>query len=228
MRRADRLYQITLFLRSRPLTTARWLAQQLGVSERTIYRDVSDLLGTGLPIDGEAGVGYRLKQNLDLPPLSFTREELDALRLGARMVQGYGDADLASAARSAQAKIEVTLRRQIDLPTRLYAPIPQLHATLRPLLGRLRQAVHALNVVHIAYTRADGTPSERELHPLGLFFWHGNWTLAAWCELRGDYRHFRLDRIRACQVLPQRFPQVAGRNLHDMLRRMGVDPALVD
>src|SRR5690606_18867897 len=105
MRRADRLFQIVQFLRSRRLTTAQWLASRLDVSVRTIYRDIQDLSLSGVPIEGEAGVGYMLRHSMDLPPLMFERSEIEALAIGARMVNGWGDPELQRAAESALAKI---------------------------------------------------------------------------------------------------------------------------
>lgn len=225
MRRADRLYQITLFLRSRPLTTARWLADALNVSERTIYRDVADLMCTGLDIEGEAGVGYRLRQRDELPPLTFSTAELDALRLGCRLVSGRGDAELARAAKLALSRIELALKQSGHAmnATPLYVPPLDCQSGL-PALPPLRDATRQERVVQFDYVRADGTPSTRRIHPLGLFYWESCWTLVAWCELRNDYRHFRLDRMQEVTVLAEHFPRVSGRNLADYLRREGIAP----
>ncbi|WP_028456377.1 helix-turn-helix transcriptional regulator [Chitinilyticum litopenaei] len=219
MRRADRLYQITLFLRSRTLTTARWLAQALNVSERTIYRDIADLMCTGLDIEGEAGVGYRLRTRNELPPLSFGAAELDALRLGCRLVSQRGDAGLALA------RIETALRDAGQrLPdTALFAPPVREDAT-QPALGLLRTAISARQEVHFAYTRADGTPSERTVQPLGMFYWENSCSMVGWCTLRDDYRHFRLDRMQGLALTGVHFAPVPGRNLADYLRREGVPP----
>ncbi|MBE9609277.1 helix-turn-helix transcriptional regulator [Chitinilyticum piscinae] len=229
MRRADRLYQITLFLRSRPLTTARWLAQALHVSERTIYRDIADLMCTGLDIEGEAGVGYRLKTRNELPPLSFGIAELDALRLGCRLVSQRGDAALALAARQALARIETALRDtgQPLHDTALYVPPIRCNGTLEAL-GLLREAIRTREVVHFAYTRADGTGSRRDIEPLGLFYWESGWTMVGWCRLRDDYRHFRLDRIRQLQLTGRHFAVTPGRNLADYLHREGIRPDRLD
>ncbi|WP_348943767.1 YafY family protein [Chitinibacter sp. FCG-7] len=223
MRRADRLYQITLFLRSRSLTTARWLAQTLSVSERTIYRDIADLLCTGLDIEGEAGVGYRLRQRNELPPLSFGAAELDALRLGCRLVAQCADPSLVLAARQALARIEVALQDAGQrLPeTAIFVPASDEMASL-PALGLLREAIARRLLAHFAYTRADGADSERRVQPLGLFYWGSGWTMVGWCDLRNDYRQFRLDRMLSLVLTDQPFAQVSGRNLSDYFRREGI------
>ncbi|XZG71635.1 helix-turn-helix transcriptional regulator [Chitinibacteraceae bacterium HSL-7] len=223
MRRADRLYQITLFLRSRPLTTARWLAEALGVSERTIYRDVADLMCTGLDIEGEAGVGYRLRARNELPPLSFALAELDALRLGCRMVSRRADPALALAAKQALARIETALREagQALPDTALYVP-PRCESAAMANLGTIREAISERSVLRFAYTRADGGESERSVEPLGLFFWDTGWTLVGWCLLRDDYRHFRLDRMRHLERTGERYAIVAGRNLAAYFQHYGI------
>ena len=189
MRRADRLFQIILYLRRRRFATARDLAQALEVSERTIYRDINELTCCGIPIDGEAGVGYRLRHDFDLPPLMFDREELEALRLGARMVKTWADADLARSASYALAKIEAVLPADMQhSPSAIYAPRHDPYPV--QLVGRLRHAINDSWKVHFCYARADGAQSERTAKPLGLFYWGRVWTLVAWCELRNDFRHF--------------------------------------
>src|SRR5882762_3421701 len=125
MRRADRLFQIVQFLRGRRLTTAAFLAGRLGVSLRTVYRDVRDLSLSGVPVEGEAGVGYRLRAGFDVPPLMFTLNEIEALAVGARMVEAWGGPVLADSARTAIEKIVAALpadRRVAVEKTRLYAP----------------------------------------------------------------------------------------------------------
>ena len=172
MRRADRLFRLVELLRSRRLATGAWLADELRVSLRTLYRDIRDLGLSGVPIEGEAGVGYRLRYRLDVPPLLFDAAELEALLAGSRMVQAWGDADLAQAATAALAKIHnalpETLRREAQ-QARLF--VPRNQGDRPPFLTELRRAVRQKQVVRIAYAREDGTPSNRSLWPLGLFFW---------------------------------------------------------
>ncbi|MBI3432042.1 MAG: YafY family transcriptional regulator [Hydrogenophilales bacterium] len=222
MRRADRLFQIVLLLGRGRVVTARQMATELEVSERTVYRDITDLMAAGTPIDGEAGVGYRLRPGYQVPPLMFDGEELEALALGASMVRAWADAELARAAERVLAKVDAVLpdrlRGRWDKET-LLAPdffIPPQTVTGMP---QLRKAIDERLMVHMAYAREDGTPSERVVWPLGLVFWGTKWTLAAWCELRGDFRTFRLDRIDVLELLPSQFPDMAGRRFKDYIAR---------
>lgn len=223
MRRADRLFQIVQLLRRDRITTAARLARELGVGERTIYRDVQDLAASGVPIESEAGVGYRLPKSFDLPPLMFTGDEIEALVLGARITQAWGGAALSGAARSALARIEAVLppvlRDRLSGGS-LFAP--GFHVPKRTLahLETLRTAIREQRKTSVGYTRADGASSERILHPLGLFFWGTSWSLAAWCEMRVGFRTFRLDRIRELTLLDDRFTIEAGRTLADYERLM--------
>jgi len=216
MRRADRLFRLVEILRSKRLATGSWLAEQLGVSLRTLYRDIADLSLSGVPIEGEAGVGYRLRYRLDVPPLLFDPAELEALLVGSRMVQAWGDADLAQAATAALAKIHNVLpellRREAQQAHLFIASMPHD----RPHhLTELRRAVRKRRVVRMAYAREDGTASERTLWPLGLFFWGRNWTLVGWCLLRDGFRHFRVDRVQQLVVSDETFPDQKGRRLND-------------
>ena len=224
MRRADRLLQIIFFLRARRFTTARVLAETLEVSERTIYRDIQELYCCGVPIDGEAGVGYRLRQGYDLPPLMFDRDELEALRLGARMVKTWTDPELAEAATRALTKIEAALpqdRFDAYPATHLYAH--SFRAYPVKLLAPIRRAINAQRKIDFSYQRADGVASRRIVHPLGLVFWGEVWTLIAWCELRDDFRHFRLDRVQEVSTLDERYESINGRTLQDFFKQVGRD-----
>jgi predicted DNA-binding transcriptional regulator YafY len=223
MRRADRLFQIVQFLRGGRLVTARKLAEKLEVSERTVYRDIRDLQTSGVPIDGEAGVGYVLRQGFDIPPLMFTRAEIEAIVLGTRMVEAWGGAALAEAAREALKKVEAVvppdLKDRIDR-THLYAPGFRVPEALRRRLDELRDSIRDQHLAEIDYRREDGGASERRVRPLGLFFWGGVWTLAAWCELRQDFRNFRLDRMDRLAILPDRFPGDADKSLRAFMARL--------
>lgn len=218
MRRADRLFEIIQYLRSRRLTTAKWLAERLEVSERTIYRDVRDLISTGVQIQGEAGMGYALAKGYDLPPLMFNQEELASLALGARIVQSWGDPKLAKAADQVLSKVESVLPRELKdamSTVPLFSPMTGLGALTAQRLQKIRQATDEKRKVTIAYTRIDGTYSERTIWPLGLFYWGSTWTCGGWCELRDDFRNFRLDRIRYLQVADEQYPNEHGRTLED-------------
>jgi predicted DNA-binding transcriptional regulator YafY len=229
MRRADRLFRIVQMLRSGRLKTARALAERLQVSERTIYRDVRDLQLNGQPIEGEAGVGYTLRREFDLPPLMFTPEELTALVLGARLVKAWGGAENAVAASSALARIEAVLPAQLaDRLDKilLYAPGFRITAAERKLLDLLHAACLSRNAVRFDYTRLNGNLSTgRSVRPLALYCWSGTWTLVAWCELREDFRVFRIDRLAAVTVLTRTFEQRRGQRLEDYIRRVHAELA---
>lgn len=221
MRRADRLFEIVHHLRGRRLTTAAQLARWLEVSERTIYRDVADLLASGIPIDGEAGVGYRLHPDFDLPPLMFSRNEIEALVIGARMVESWGGPSLAQGARSALAKIAMALpqeKRTTLESSRLFSPSYFISPQLGERMDAMRTAIDGRRRLELDYRDNDGQESTRCVQPLGLFFWGGAWTLGAWCELREDFRSFRLDRIVSCVIHEGQFADAPGRRLADFLR----------
>jgi predicted DNA-binding transcriptional regulator YafY len=220
MRRADRLFQIVLLLGRGRVVTARRMAEELEVSERTVYRDITDLMAAGTPIDGEAGVGYRLRPGYQVPPLMFDGEELEALALGAGMVRAWADTDLARAAGRVLAKVDAVLpdrlRGRWDKET-LLAPDFFISPATVTGMPQLRKAIDQRLLVHMAYERDGGETSERVVWPLGLVFWGTKWTLGAWCELRSDFRTFRLDRIRSLELLPSQFPDMAGRRFKDYI-----------
>ena len=223
MRRADRLFQLVHLLRSRRHATGDGLARELGVSTRTVYRDVADLQRSGVPIRGEAGVGYRLDRGFELPPLTFTSEELEGLVLGARIVAAWGDPELAGAVGRAMSRIEAVLPdglRRVLLDTALFAPGVPRSSAMANEVAVMRRGISEHRKLHLEYTREDGQESQRDVRPLGLYFWGDKWTLAAWCELRGDYRSFRPDRMRRVTLLDERFDPEGGINLGDFLRRM--------
>lgn len=208
MRRADRLFQIVQLLRHRRLTTAAHLAERLEVSERTIYRDVADLVRSGVPIEGEAGVGYRMGKNFELPPLMFNVEEIQALVLGARMVESWADEELRAAVRSGLDKIEAVLpeRERERMRATAMFPIPfVVPPARRKFMTALRHAIDERRIVQLRYGDAEGEASERRVRPLGLYFWGRTWTLGGWCELRQAFRTFRLDRIQDAQTTDDRF-----------------------
>lgn len=223
MRRADRLFRIVQHLRGRRLTTAAFLAERLGVSLRTVYRDVRDLSLSGVPVEGEAGVGYRLKAGFDVPPLMFTLNEIEALAVGARMVEAWGGPVLADSARTAIEKIVAALpadRRLAVEQTRLYAPGHHVDGKAMQQLEAVRDAIGERRVLRLDYRDANGKASAREVWPLALYFWGGTWTVAAWCESRTDFRNFRVDRIGGLEALARRYPDEDGRRLADFLRAM--------
>ena len=222
MRRADRLFQLIQALRARRFATGAPLAEVLGVSKRTLYRDVQDLQRSGVPIRGEAGVGYRLERGYELPPLTFTGEELEGLALGARIVAAWGDPELAKAVGAAISKIEAVIPpglREALLDTPLFAPGFEYASWMARHLDTLRSAIGSRAVLQVRYTREDGEHSERTIRPLGLYFWGNRWTVAAWCELREDYRSFRPDRMEKVELAGRHFDPSNGPNLAEYLAR---------
>ncbi len=203
MRRADRLFQIVQHLRrhrtSGRLTTAQALADELEVSVRTIYRDMDDLSASGVPIIAAPGRGYGLMDGYDLPPLMFSRDELAALLLGARMVQTWSDPVMAKAAEDLIGKVDAVIPASLrgELARWEIAPLRfSADGVEKANLARLREMIRDRRKARFAYLRLDGQASERQVRPLGLFFWGKVWTLGAWCELRGALRSFRVDRIK--------------------------------
>lgn len=225
MRRAERLFQILNLLRNRRLVvTAEQLADQLETSRRTIYRDIQSLILSGVPIEGEAGVGYRLARHFDLPPLMFDNREMEALLLGARMVRVWSDREMAAAANSALQKILAVTPpplREAEQDFSIYVPPVAWSEKVTTHGEVIRAAIQNRQVLQIDYTRQDGEASQRQIQPLGLFFWGSIWTLVAWCELRGDYRSFRLDRIDELSVLDSGFEVSADKNIDHYLSRSG-------
>ena len=224
MRRADRLFQIVQLIRGRRLTTAAFLAQRLEVSGRTVYRDVADLQHQGVPIEGEAGVGYRLGKGFDLPPLMFTNDEARALVASVRMAQVWQDPALARASQVALGKILSVLpaaARAAAQSMAIYAPPGGLEPEVQVRLQTLREAAQAHRKVRMQYRDAGDVVSQRTVWPLGCFYWGKVWTLAAWCESREGFRNFRLDRIDQLQLDEGHgghFKDEPGKTLSDYLR----------
>lgn len=219
MSRSSRLILLMDAMRAKrvPVTAAQ-LAQQLNVSERTIYRDIQTLCELGAPLEGEAGVGYMMRAGLFLPPLMFSTDELEALVLGARWVRRQGDDGLADAASNALAKIATATPKDLRdcmAETSLWVPVgpsaPETTTFVRPA----REAIRDQHKLHIGYRDAAGKASERTVWPFALAFFEGARVLAAWCELRGAIRHFRIDRIASAQSHGERYPA----QRRDLLKR---------
>jgi predicted DNA-binding transcriptional regulator YafY len=221
MRRAERLFQIIQLIRGRRLSTARFLAERLEVSERTVYRDVAELMAQGVPIAGEAGVGYRMNAGFDLAPLMFTRDEAQSLVASVRLARPRLDVGLAAQTDTALSKILAVLppaERAAAESLAIYAPPVGPDEATRVRLQTLRTAAEARRKVHIAYVDLKDERSERVLRPLGCFFWSEVWTLAAWCEVREGFRNFRVDRIERLEALDERFRDEPGKTLADLFR----------
>jgi len=209
MNKAERLLQlVTLFRSRRTAMTAETIAGLMGVSMRTVYRDIQALSLSGIPIEGEPGVGYLIRPGNHLPPLMFSPDELQALIVGSRMVQAFTDHNLAQAARQVEHKIRSVLtdslkRHAEQQPYRI--PIMEGDDAVRQVHGKLRRACEQHRKAAIVYRDENRQQTERIIWPLGMIGWTGCWTLLAWCELRRDYRNFRFDRFQSLDVLEESF-----------------------
>jgi predicted DNA-binding transcriptional regulator YafY len=225
MRRADRLFDIIEFLRRhKRVVTAAELAGELEVSMRTIYRDIADLQASRVPIEGEAGLGYMLRSGYELPPLMFTEDEIEALVFGARMVRAWGDVTFTQAADAAVAKIRAVL------PARLNEVIEASRMSVAPSRSRgkdafnahltpIRRAIRDHRKLRVGYEALAGEQTTRILRPLGLAFFGPFWMLASWCELRRDFRTFRIERISKLEVTDEVFRDEPGKTMDDFLAR---------
>lgn len=222
-RRADRLFQIVQILRGRRLTTAALLAERLEVSERTIYRDIRDLSLSGVPVEGEAGSGYRLMAGFDLPPLMLTHRESEALIAAIRLLHTWGGDLLSRELESAQEKVLAILpeesRRKAE-QARIFAPDFGRQHHSRSAFDVIHRAVTIQQVLALHYRDEAGQLSWRDVQPLGIFFEGEFWLLVAWCERREDYRCFRVDRCLSITPLDRRFCECADRSLSDFLRKI--------
>ena len=219
MSRTGRLFQLMDALRgNRRPVTAGALAEQLGVSERTIYRDIKSLAQLGAPVEGSAGVGYMLRTGFFLPPLMFDSDELEALVLGARWVRHQGDAALSTAAERALAKIATATPRDLRdqmADTSLWVPAGPEQTGPDPFIQPAREAIRHQCKLRIDYRDEQAAASQRIVWPFALAFFQGRRVLAAWCELRGAIRHFRIDRIVQAEPSAERYPTPR----HQLLRQ---------
>jgi predicted DNA-binding transcriptional regulator YafY len=198
------------------------------VSERTIYRDIADLQASGVPIDGAAGVGYIMRQGYDLPPLMFTNEEVSSLVLGARLVAAWGGTSMASAASEALGKIAAVLPKPDiadDARDRFSAPGYMMRPEQRGWIDQIDAAAQSRNLLQMDY-EVEGVKTRRCVRPLALWFWGAKWTFIAWCELRGDFRMFRTDRIAGLTVLADHFTDDPDKTLAAFMEQLGIHPEL--
>jgi predicted DNA-binding transcriptional regulator YafY len=211
MRRADRLFQIIQVLRrSRNPLTADTIAVELETSKRTIYRDIATLMGQRVPIRGEAGMGYILEKGFDLPPLMLTPDEIEAAVLGAQWVVGNADVVLARAAEDLMAKIADTVPER--LRPFVLEPASRARANWRKEPDRIdmaktRSQIHEGKKIALHYRDEQGRDSERTIWPIAIGYHEAVRILAAWCELRKDFRSFRTDRVVEAQYLDERYPE---------------------
>ena len=221
MRRADRLFDIIQTLRTaRHPVTAAALAEQLEVTVRTIYRDIAALQGSRVPIEGAPGLGYVLRRGYDLPPLMFTSEEADAIAVGVRLLRRLRDAKLQQAAESVLAKLVVVVPEPLQ-PHLVSAPIYVSDGDAPPVTGVdpgvLRDAIHEARKVAIAYVDERGRHTHRTVRPIAMASYVDVTVLGAWCELRNDFRNFRVDRISNAELLDERFLAESSRLMAEWL-----------
>lgn len=211
MRRADRLFQIIQILRrSRGPVTADAIAAELETSKRSVYRDVSALMGQRVPIRGEAGMGYVLENGFDLPPLMLTADEIEAAVLGAQLVIARGDPALAKAAEDVMAKIAAAVPerlRPLVLEPSTGAPVRKNHPPDTIDMMQLRAHIRAGRKIALNYRDEKGRETKRKIWPVTIGYLDTVRMLAAWCELRRDFRHFRTDRVASAEFLEERHPE---------------------
>ncbi|WP_417673418.1 helix-turn-helix transcriptional regulator [Pseudodonghicola sp.] len=224
MRRTDRLFDIIQILRDGKLHRAQDIADRLEVSVRTIYRDMDTLIASGVPVQGERGMGYMAVEAITLPPLTLTAAELEALNLGMAIVAEAADPDLKTAALSLADKIDAVL------PTQTVAEADAWKFAVYPFadaargfshMPALRAAIKGRQKLRLSYRRIDGTLTERTIRPLHMEYWGRVWTLTAWCDLRDDFRVFRVDLIEEAAPLPELFVDEPGKTYADYLATMG-------
>ncbi|MDH0175677.1 YafY family protein [Aeromonas dhakensis] len=211
---------MTNLLRAHQPLTARELATRLCVSERTIYRYMDDLSLAGIPVYGEAGLGYRLSEGFEMAPLQLSAAELEALITGVNLVAVLTGKGMADPARALLAKIEAALPAQgIQVDCDPVVRVPD-YRTAHPVYARwdqLHEAITAGRWLEIGYQDAKACKTGRHIYPLGLFYWGGCWTLSAWCALRQAYRDFRVDRIDTLALCRQGEGAPPGVTLADYL-----------
>jgi len=218
MRRTDRLFDIIQILRDGKLHRAQDIAEACEVSVRTIYRDMDTLVASGVPVSGERGVGYMITEAISLPPLTLTTAELEALNLGMAIVAEAADDTLKSAAASLADKIDAVL------PERTIAEADKWKFAVYPFadavrgfgqMPTLRAAIRARQKLKMTYHSKGDRITTRTIRPLHMEYWGRVWTLTCWCELRNDFRVFRVDLIQSAEALPEMFVDEPGKTLED-------------
>jgi predicted DNA-binding transcriptional regulator YafY len=233
MNRTDRLVAMVLYLQGRRVVRACELAEHFELTERTVYRDVAALSEAGVPIAGEAGVGYTLMKGYHLPPIMFTAEEASSLFVGGELVKQFTDPSLHAPMTTALDKLRAVLPRDsqdhVDRLVRGTVVMgrgfgPNQDPATQPMLLPVQQGVVQRRVLRMTYrggAREDET--QRDVEPLGVVFYGGSWYLVAWCRLRQDFRHFRIDRIRRLELRSERFTARPDFNLVEHLAREDAD-----
>jgi predicted DNA-binding transcriptional regulator YafY len=221
MRRADRLFDIIQNLRTaaHPVTAAA-LADKLEVTVRTIYRDIAALQGSRVPIEGAPGLGYVMRRGFDLPPLMFTTEETDAIAVGVRLLRRLRDPKLEAAAESVLGKLSAVVPQALQsqlVAAPLYVSEGNAPAVTGIDLSHLRNAIRETRKLAITYANEEGRRTQRTIWPIAMAYYVDVTLVGAWCELRQDFRHFRVDRILSARVLDERFPANSGKLMAEWL-----------
>ena len=227
MRRTDRLFDLIQILRDGRLHRGQDLAEQLGVSLRTLYRDMDTLVASGIPVEGERGLGYMMTAPITLPPLNLTLAELEALHLGLSVVTRAADEEMQKAADSLAAKIDAVLPEDRAAPASGwgFAVYPFAEAARGFVhMAPLRAAIRARRKITIRYKSLADRETERVARPLQMEYWGRVWTLTAWCELRAAFRVFRVDRIVTLDIGNDTFEEEPGKTLGDYLATVDAEP----
>ncbi|MEQ8299484.1 MAG: YafY family protein [Hyphomonas sp.] len=217
MKRVERLFKLISLMQEGNVCTSKYLSKKLGVSTRTVHRDIGDLVSSGVPIAGQSGVGFLLRGEQRLPSVNFTNDELQALALGAQMARTWADKDLGNASETAMRKLEKVLPK--SLKPRIHLDAIEVHGV--PMsdddsakLKTARASLEAREKLSVSYSSPDKTVSHRLIRPLMLSCWAGIWSLGAWCELRGEFRTFRIDRMLRVERTDETFEQSPNCNHH--------------
>ncbi len=223
MRRTDRLFELIQILRDGRLHRGQDLAERLGVSLRTLYRDMDTLVASGIPVEGERGLGYMMTAPITLPPLNLTLSELEALHLGLSVVEKAADEEMRRAAETLSRKIDAVLPEDRTAPANGwgFAVYPFAEAARGFVhMAPLRAAIRTRRKVDITYLSLDGQTSTRRVRPLQMEYWGRVWTLTGWCELRQAFRVFRVDRIQTLDIADDSFEEEPGTTLADYLAQI--------
>lgn len=222
MRRTDRLFDLIQLLRDGRLHRASDLAERMEVSVRTIYRDMDTLVASGIPVEGERGVGYILRAPVFMPPMALTQVELEALHLGAALVRQTADAELQDAATRVLTKVDQAMPNPMfgaldGFGKEIFAA-PAVEASFE-IMPLIRRAIRERIILALDYLALNGNRTRRRIRPLQMEYWGRAWTMTGWCETRGDFRVFRIDRIEACLETGDSFVEEDGKDLATYLHR---------
>jgi predicted DNA-binding transcriptional regulator YafY len=223
MRRTDRLFEMIQILRDGRLHRGEDMARELGVSLRTVYRDMETLVASGIPVEGERGLGYMMTAPITLPPLNLTLAELEALHLGLAVVSKAADPEMQRAAKTLSEKVDAVLPEDRSAPASGwgFAVYPFAEAARGFVhMAPIRAAIRSRRKIEIGYTALDGTETKLTVRPLQMEYWGRVWTLTAWCELHEDFRVFRVDRIATLDISFETFEEEPGKRLSDYMAQL--------